>query len=174
MDNNEDSDNSITIQVPGMHESVGDFEKWLRDVYIPVTEGDFTECWGIFSKDGHFEKYYHKSFYSVLTEEEKRDIRGKIISHNHPTGSTFSYSEVLTWADLEMTELRVVTKTHTFSLKPRHGKWPSWREIESEVIRNITPSTLEDIKQNSELRDICFQTLSSLGLFEYQKIPVDE
>lgn len=171
-------DNTPVIQVPETYENIDQFDNWLNNVYIPNTPGEFTECWGIFSKEGKFERYYHKKSYTLLTEEEVNDLRGKKVSHNHPSGHTFSYEDIKTWANLKMSELRVVTRiqkspacTESFRyiLKPKSGRLCSSNKIEEEIIKNIYPKTTDDFNSDSKLADQCIHALAKKGLFDYSK-----
>ena len=164
-------DETPVIQAPETYNCIDDFDRWLHDVYIPATRGDFTECWGIFSAGGQFEKYYHVPFMQALTQEIEKDLKGKIMSHNHLTDSTFSVEDVKTWAGLKMRELRVVTATSRFSIKPRNGKWPLEEDVEKEMDRlttQIKSETFVTITPH-QLRDKCYKLMAKSGWFIYTK-----
>jgi hypothetical protein len=168
---NEGVDEITLIQVPETYDSIDDFDEWLHAVYIPATLGDFTECWSVFSADGHFEKYYHMSFMQCLTPEMENDLKGKIMSHNHPTDSTFSVDDVKTWAALKMVEMRVVTSTSRYSIKPKNMVWPSEDDVNGEIERLMTQIKMESFEflKPSQLRERCYQKMAESGWFLYTK-----
>lgn len=156
---------------PKIHSSVEDFEKWLCDVYIPNTEEDLTECWGVFSNDRKLEKTYHKIFISGLNHAEITDLRGKILSHNHPSEETFSDDDIFTFASLEMMEFRVVSPTQTFSITPVNGKWPPREDIERCIKTIKSTEEYKKFDNRREARDYCLRMLSKQGFFHYKVIP---
>ena len=99
--------------------SIGEFEKWLRSEYSLTGYVNYSECWGIFSSLGNFERCFEKNYYTELTPKEEDFLRGKILSHNHPFDTTFSIPDVLTWSNLKMKEIRCVRVFWTHSIKSR-------------------------------------------------------
>lgn len=170
----EDDDEIPLIQVPQTYGSIDEFDRWLHDVYIPVTQSNFTECWGIFSANGRFERQFETSFYMILTPELESDLQGKILSHSHPTDSTFSLSDLKTWAGLKIKEIRAITATQRFIIRPLNEKWPQENDIEKEMDRLSKQLEIDmfDIEvlsgpTPSQLRDKCYQIMADSGWFFY-------
>jgi hypothetical protein len=164
----DDAEETPIIQVPETYTSIDEFDRWLHDVYIPATRTDFTECWGIFSTDGRFERYHHTSYITILTPDLENALRGKIQSHNHPTDSPFSLFDLKTWAALKMKEMRVITSTRRFIIKPRNDNWPLENDIEHEMDRLFNEILWVNPEISSdEIRNKCLRKMSEQGWFEY-------
>jgi hypothetical protein len=126
--------------------NLSEFEKFLCRInreqsFIPSSM--CKEYIGIFLEDGKLFEWDVKKFdleklgitYTIPHEKEN-DYRGKIVSHNHPSGERFTFQDIETWAYLEQAELRVVTWNNSgcyfHSIKPRKGKWPTKEDIRRE------------------------------------------
>jgi hypothetical protein len=94
----------------------------------------------------------------------ERHLHEKIVTHNHPSGNTFSYKEVLTCINLEYSEFRVITEHYSYSLKPRTGGWPPLEKM----IAIFTKETVQD----GDARHKCYETLAEQGNIEYQRNPL--
>jgi hypothetical protein len=157
------------IEAPLPFKNITYFETWLRMTYYPIALVKNTECLGIFSTENRFERACQKHADSQNTSDFEEFLRGKILSHNHPSDSTLSCSDILVWANLEMKEIRAVTDLWTYSIKPIKHTWPD-PELIIDEIRNICPSiACSQSKNTHELRHECYQTLAKKGLFEYSK-----
>ena len=157
------------IEAPLPFKDIIDFETWLRMKYFQIALIKNIECLGIFSSEKSFERACQKYPNSQNTSDFENFLRGKIVSHNHPSDSTLSCSDVLVAANLGLKEIRAVTTLWTYSMKPLKQKWPDPELIIGEI-RKIYPSiTLDKFNVEHQLRHECYQTLSKKGLFEYSK-----
>jgi hypothetical protein len=116
--------------------NLSEFEKFLCRIsreqsLIPSSMSK--EYIGIFSEDEQLFEWFCEEFdpdilgiLYTLAKERENDYRGKIVSHNHPSGESFSCDDIITWADLKQAELRVVTwgcdGCFFHSIKPNKGK----------------------------------------------------
>jgi SPP1 gp7 family putative phage head morphogenesis protein len=53
-----------------------------------------------------------------IPPEQRRFLRGRVVTHNHPDGGPFSLKDVITACTYELAELRIVTAQNSFSLRP--------------------------------------------------------
>jgi len=157
------------IKVPKHFDHISDYERWLhQEVCLKPAEVP-REYVGIFSSYEKYLRYFRidpnretGKLEWQFTSDIDKFIRGKIVTHNHPSGNTFSYNEVVTCADLEFQEFRVVTKEYIYSLKPREEGWPSHESIKEELGKCLS--------QNGETRDRCYELLAERKFFDYEKI----
>ena len=56
-----------------------------------------------------------------FTEKEAEKMRHSILTHNHPTGASFSLEDVVFAHENELAEIRVVAMDRTYSLMPPKG-----------------------------------------------------
>jgi hypothetical protein len=85
-----------------------------------------------------------------LTGEQEAQLRGGVMTHNHPTpervaksdprwkGVSFSTSDIETAAGLELEEARAVTFGYRFSMRPPAGGWSE----------ETVPEILESFERN--------------------------
>ena len=52
-----------------------------------------------------------------LNSEQQRLLRGRVVTHNHPLGVTFSLQDMVTACTYQIGELRVITNENTFSIR---------------------------------------------------------
>lgn len=93
-----------------------------------------TEETAFFSPDGDVVLRLHgittgDGFFTVIPEEMLPRLAGCILTHNHPSGCAFTCRDVREAAFLELAEVRVVTRTVVYSLKPGPEGWPSSESI---------------------------------------------
>ena len=50
-------------------------------------------------------------------------LTGQTLTHNHPSGSSFSIGDIDLAHDLRLREMRAVTNSHTYSMRPPPGGW---------------------------------------------------
>ena len=48
---------------------------------------------------------------------------GKTVTHNHPSGASFSQKDIMGAVQSNLSEIRVVTKGYTYSMKPGKNGW---------------------------------------------------
>lgn len=63
-----------------------------------------------------------------------KDNNGAVITHNHPSGSSFSKQDLVTAAGNNLPELRIASKTFDYSIKAPNG-WPDADELMEFAIR---------------------------------------
>jgi len=171
------------IEAPIPFENIWHYEKWLREHYIPKTSTiklaplpgtaydidiNKTECWAIFLTEERFERACQVYPETQLTPVFENIMRGKILSHNHfSDDSTFSRGDVLVWANLHLNEIRAVTKSKTYSIKPIKSKWPNPEKLLEILCK--WPSIDVAAKRHQ-----CLQFLSDKKWFEYSIFEVTE
>jgi len=162
-----------------------EFERFLCDVYIFRTTHSTTfhgrhnvECLGIFSPNESESIERCCLQYASHTEEYPTEFEcfliGKITSHNHPSGQTFSRSDIVTWADLPLQEIRVVAPYNvgayrTYSIKRLNQRRPTWAEMKCVI--NAQDWGLHNFDSNPNYRHRCFLLLHEMGFFEYSVDP---
>ena len=75
-------------------------------------------------------------FFTVIPAELLARLGGCILTHNHPSGCSFTCSDLREAAFFSLAEIRVVTQTVVYSMKPGPHGWPAaeiiadrWRMI---------------------------------------------
>lgn len=58
-----------------------------------------------------------------FTDAEKRALRGKILTHNHRSGASFSPADLRLAAEVKLHEIRAVGADYTYSARPPKGGW---------------------------------------------------
>jgi hypothetical protein len=169
------------IRVPKNFRSLDEYEIWLYNEVCLKPASVPREYLGYFSRDGEYQGFIRIDPDEITGKLEwrpspilKEKLRGKIVTHNHPTGNTFSYIEVLTCADLDFSEFRIVTQNFIYSLKPRNGEWPPWETIKRKIEENISPEKLDSVLRDNDKRHICYELLAKHGFFEYNKSPIPQ
>jgi hypothetical protein len=174
------------IEAPLPFRSIIEFERWLRDVYIPrtlipriiddprfpyIVDANKTECWGIFSFDGACKKCCQTYASTDLSQfpDFETFLRGKIFSHNHSKKSTLSINEVVLWAFLQIIEFRSVTEECTYLIKPINHEWPDPERLTNRINEVCRSIILENpTYSNKEMRHKCYQILAGEGFFIYE------
>lgn len=189
-DNIYDNSNEEEMDFPDSYENITEYEIWLHDEICMREDIFLGEFLGIFSNNGKFIKRIyiplrtHKnnsdnlidiSISHNLTEEEKDHIRGNILSHNHPSNSSFTYQEILGAADLNVNESRIITLDWIYSIKPLNQIWPS-REIIERENENINSDLNLDFcitqpQFNPEWKHMRYEILSQRSGFVYSRTP---
>jgi len=160
---------------------IEDFESWLREHYLFEIEHSTTnyggrkvECLGIFSPNRAFERCCLQCpIPHEYSPEFQELLRGKITSHNHPSGETFSLEDIHTWADLQMPEIRVVAASRggayrTYSIKRLFQRQPTWEEIKNKLME-VCPQDPEFmvLRTHPTFRHRCLKNLDNEGFFCY-------
>lgn len=79
----------------------------------------------VYSKDGKFMFQKAGTEKEILfTKGEVKKMAGCVVSHNHPSGGSFSVADIRLFRVSDMSELRAVTNSNTYFLR-RNGKWPA-------------------------------------------------
>lgn len=79
-----------------------------------------------FSKDGRVISHRQGNANSIsFNQQELLAAKKSYFTHNHPNGNTFSTQDIETASELELSEIRVVTKNLRFSMSTASCGWPS-------------------------------------------------
>lgn len=90
-------------------ESLSDTENKIRNQKFE-SAGLFKDGKQIFFKDG-------KSVEVEFTDDELKKMEGALLTHNHPMDRSFSEEDVGFFKDYSLSEMRAVSKNHTYILK---------------------------------------------------------
>ena len=93
--------------------------------------------------------------------------KGGISIHNHPDGSTFSPSDVIAALKRDATEMVVVTKDHTFTLRKRESAHPISEKIFRERLEKAA-SKEYDISDLLERQNKIWQEVFEGTQYEYE------
>ena len=110
-----------------VHPKILKFEDMIRDRSIRI-------C-GVFSENGQklIEKEENSSWNFPFIDEELEMMQHKILTYNDAMGdlpsNLFSKNVIKLAIDVQLTELRVATKSGAYSLKPTSGIWPEYDTI---------------------------------------------
>ncbi len=64
-------------------------------------------------------------FFTVIPDEMNAQITGTILTHNHPSDSSFTKRDLEEAPFFALKEIRVVGRTGIYSMKPGPGGWPA-------------------------------------------------
>lgn len=117
----EDAMNTGTVFA--VHPAILQFEQKIRCL-------SDTEITGIFTDDGISILTLHAvetgyGFFTVIPEEMKELIKNSILTHNHPSGCSFTKWDLKEASFFSLKEIRVVGRTGVYSMKPGVGGWPA-------------------------------------------------
>ncbi|WFN35238.1 hypothetical protein L1S32_03710 [Methanogenium sp. S4BF] len=111
----------------------------------------------VFSQDGKLIKEFEAEYNlnrELITEipvEFDSELSGNILTHNHPSGTSFGKNDLMTASSIQLQEIRVVGKCGLYSMKPKGNMWPI-----SEDMGNYFDAINTNSKFQSELNDIQF------------------
>jgi len=105
-----------------IHPAILRFERTIR--YLTDTE-----ITGFFSEEGATILILHavdtgSRYFSVIPKEMEERIRGSILTHNHPSGCSFTKRDLKEASFFSLKEIRVVGRTGLYSMMPGAGGWP--------------------------------------------------
>lgn len=97
----------------------------------------------IYDSDGKFlfQKRGSASEITFNWSEWKR-LKGSIISHNHPSGSSFSRQDILTLFKSKAVEIRVATESGTYYMRAPQ-KWPEEINTSEKIAKEIEKISVE-------------------------------
>lgn len=112
-----------TYAVFSVHPAILQFELKIR--YLSDRE-----ITGIFTEDGESILTLHavetgNGFFTVIPEELKKQIKDSILTHNHPSGCSFTKRDLKEASFFSLKEIRVVGRTGVYSMKPGVEGWPA-------------------------------------------------
>jgi len=111
-----------------VHPNILRFEEKIRH----LSDAEIT---GFFSKDGILLLTLHgncrprEGCFTVIPDGAEETITGQIMTHNHPSGASFTSKDLREASFFSLKEIRVVGRTEVFSMQPGRGGWPSPPEI---------------------------------------------
>ncbi|MCT8337799.1 hypothetical protein FKB36_09960 [Methanoculleus sp. Afa-1] len=119
------------------------------------------EVVGIFTSQGELLHSYSSDYNGVLhvkiPDADRLSSQHQILTHNHPSGTSFSLPDLETAAKLDVAEIRVVGETGVYSMMPPPDGWPEpgiisdqFREVDSDPEFD---SRMLDIKFSAEFLD---------------------
>ncbi|WAI01712.1 MPN domain-containing protein [Methanogenium organophilum] len=134
------------------------FERTIRN----LTDAEIT---GIFSMEGIHILTLHAvdtgvGFFTVIPVEMKEQIQGCILTHNHPSGRSFTKRDLEEASFFALAEIRVVGRFGIYSMKPGGVGWPAPR-----VIAEAFTSIEDDPDFQAEIDNFRFRT----NQFRYAK-----
>ena len=101
-------------------------------------------------------------------------LKGATVTHNHPSGSSFSRVDMRTASRCEVGELRAVGSQYTHSMKPPPEGWPPWQTIwdayakhDADVIRGNRERIRlgrQASPRSDQLHEVWRRVASELGL----------
>ena len=114
---------------------MSNIKKILYDIETAKCELDY-EVGTLISPDGTVIKEYTGSAHGIYIPEEERHLfEGAIFTHNHPSGRCFTTKDVVSAANMQVSEMRASTPQGTFF---------SLRATSEEVNRSIGKVMLEE------------------------------
>lgn len=104
-----------------------DYTGAKRDFFESSIRNNKFETGAVLDKDGNVIASFvgEKSKVSIPTAA----ARNATISHNHPSGSSFSIQDLKTASTLNLQEVRAVGAEYTYSMKPGPNGWPSVEDL---------------------------------------------
>lgn len=112
-------------QIFSVHPNILAFEKNICN--FSIEEGERV---GIFSQDGDLLKEVigelneNLELLSLIEEKYRFEFEDTILTHNHPSNTSFNKRDLVSASELHLYEIRVVGQTGLFSMKPMEKKWP--------------------------------------------------
>lgn len=135
-------------QVFCRHPDIFYFEKEIR-------HRSDQEVVGIFTSRGELLHSYSSDYSGVLhvkiPDADQLSSRHQILTHNHPSDTSFSLPDLETAARFDVAEIRVVGETGVYSMMPSPDGWPE-PDIMGDQFREVD----FDPEFNSHMLDIEF------------------
>jgi hypothetical protein len=83
----------------------------------------------------------------MFTPEEKLKMKGGIVTHNHPSGQSFSVQDIAMVSALKLSKVRVVSKNHAYEFEPpEKGLKPTWQAIYRDTEIRVNNKLFDDVK----------------------------
>ena len=147
--------------------------------------GNNYETMLVFDNDGN-EIYRIKGekYRVIVPASMANKLKGKIVSHNHPSGSSFSTQDVLVAKGHKFQEIRVCTKNANYSISlTKRGRSVDMKKFQMEI-KGSELRTRMQIKQmaeageitrekaESEYRDMVWKNFAEKGYINYNKTDI--
>jgi len=84
-----------------------------------------------------------------IPDEDRLDSQHQILTHNHPSDTSFSLPDLETASRFSLVEVRVVGETGVFSMSPSRDGWP-----EPDLIEHRYEEINSDPEFDSHINDI--------------------
>jgi hypothetical protein len=119
--------NMTTSQVFSRHPNIILFENEIKG----INDREFAGIFTVQGKSLHrYSGQYNGIFCVKIPDEDRLDSQYQILTHNHPSNTSFSLPDLETASRFNLTEVRVVGETGVFSMKPSRDGWPEPNLIE--------------------------------------------
>lgn len=119
----------------------------------------------------------------IFSDDELALLENCVLTHNHPSGRSFSLADIQLAAQYRLTEIRAVTRRYVHRAQPdeKTGVWPSWETgiypSIADALRQATQQTLADAEryhwdviQSDQARQHAFmRVLSNICGFLYRR-----
>jgi hypothetical protein len=123
-----------------------------------------------------------------LVQADVTAMTGCVVTHNHPDGKSFSEKDIALACGASVLEIRVVTPTWTFRMRPPPGGWSliTWLEtiepvfdytywdIKAEMERAIKGGGMQDLDHDWEFWSELWQQVAAKCSLQYDEEPVHE
>lgn len=111
-----------------VHQHILRFEEGIRDLTDDEVTGFFTAD-GILLLTLRGTCMPREGCRTIIPDSHKEVITGQIMTHNHPSGASFTAKDLMEAAYFSLKEVRVVGRTVVYSMQPGPEGWPSPRRI---------------------------------------------
>jgi len=131
--------------MPGQDQGRGRLRRAVTAVEKEIAHNDF-ETAAVFANDGTllFRKAGEQTAIRFTQQEALRMIDAAVFTHNHPRHTSFSLADIdLAWR-LRIGELRVVTQSFLYRMRPPVG---GWRQIEWQSIEETVNTVYDHVRQ---------------------------
>lgn len=132
--------------MPRQGRGIGRLRRAVTAIEKEIADNDF-ETAAVFANDGTLllRKTGERAAVRFTQPEALRMIDAAVFTHNHPRNTSFSLADVdLAWR-LRIGEIRVVTQSFLYRLRPPVG---GWRKIEWQVIEDTVNTVHDYVRQN--------------------------
>ena len=117
----------------------------------------------------------------IFDDDELARLAGCVLTHNHPSGKSFSLADIQLATQYHLDEIRSVTRSYVFRARPPKEGWPAWETaiypMIAEALRQATQQIIPDAeryhwseaKRDQERQHAFIQWLSKLCGFRYHR-----
>jgi hypothetical protein len=117
----------------------------------------------------------------IFDDDELAQMANCVLTHNHPSGRSFSLADLQLAVQYQLVEIRSVTRRYVFRARPSEDGWPAWETVVypriAEALRQATQQMLAEAEryhldaiQSDQTRQHVFMwVLSKLCGFRYHR-----
>lgn len=113
-------------------------QRRVREAEDGIRANDFETAIGFNADGSEFFRKRGERDYVPFTLDEARSFSGRVLTHNHPSGSSFSPQDIALAAEYGLAEIRAVGRTYDHSMRPPlKGGWSTkfWAEVVEPAFR---------------------------------------